>query len=61
MPRRSIHHPEYWWQRANEARAIANMVSDQEIKAELLKVAEIYDRLAKKAEERSGLRGKRGG
>ncbi len=44
--------PEYWRDRASEARAMAELVADPENKRLMRGIAEGYDRLAQRAEER---------
>jgi hypothetical protein len=41
--------PEYWRSRAKQTRARMGRLSDHELKMDLLKVAEEYDRLAEHA------------
>jgi hypothetical protein len=45
--------PHHWRCRANEVRALANQVGSLPAKDQLLRVAEEYDYLAKKADERA--------
>ena len=52
MPAHFINDPAHWRQRAEEARAIADQMNDPESKRMMLKVAEDYDRLAERAEQR---------
>ncbi len=47
-----INRPEYSRKRAEEARALAEMLDDPEAKSIMLSVVEGYERLAKHAEER---------
>jgi len=47
-----IHDPAHWRQRAEEARTIADQMADREAKGMMLKIAEDYEKLAKRAEER---------
>jgi hypothetical protein len=49
--------PEHWRQRAEEARRMAELMSDIPSKEAMLRVAEDYERLAKRAEERAKGRG----
>lgn len=53
-------HPGHWRERAEEAFTLAEQFKDPETKAEMLRVAEGYMRLADKAEARIA-RGKRDG
>jgi hypothetical protein len=48
-----IHDHEHWRQRAEEARAIASQM-DPESRRMMLTIAESYDKLAQRAEERAG-------
>jgi hypothetical protein len=53
-----INDPKYWRYRAEEARAMAEGLTNPEAKHLMLKVAADYERLAKRAEERSdGIKG----
>ena len=47
-----VNDPAHWRQRADEARRMAEQLSDPAVKQALLDVAASYDRLAKLAEER---------
>jgi len=51
-----IHDPAHWRQRAEEARTIAEQMSDPEAKRMMLEIAEDYEKLAKRAEERTAKR-----
>ena len=51
--------PEYWHKRAAELRQIAEVVQDADVKRQLLDMVESYERLAKRAEERVRLAGKK--
>jgi hypothetical protein len=46
--------PEYWRNRAEEARAIAVQMTDAHTKATMLAIAQDYEKLAKRAEQRGG-------
>ena len=48
-----INDPKHWRYRAEEARAMAESLTDPEAKQMMLNVAVEYERLAKRAEERS--------
>ena len=48
-----INDPKHWRYRAEEARALAEKLTDPEAKQLMLKVAADYEQLAKRAEERS--------
>lgn len=50
----NINDPEYWRKRAEEARAIAVQMTDHHTKAVMLGIAQDYEKLAVRAEERSG-------
>ena len=54
MPLAAINHPEYWRNRATEARAVAAQTRDTHIKALMLKFAQDYEKLAVRAEQRGG-------
>jgi hypothetical protein len=53
MPLYSINDPNHWLDRAKEARALAEQIDDPEAKRTMLKNADDYERLAKRAEERA--------
>ena len=44
--------PKYWQERAEEARTMAEAMSDPDAKREMLGIAESYERIAKRAEAR---------
>jgi hypothetical protein len=48
-----VNDPTHWRQRAQEARAIADQITDLPAKAAMLRIAEDYERLAKRAEKRA--------
>ena len=48
-----INDPKHWRYRAEEARAMAESMTNPEAKQMMLDVAADYERLAKRAEERS--------
>jgi hypothetical protein len=52
MPYRSFNDPKHWRERAEEARAHADRMSDAEAKRMMLEIAEDYEKLARRAEER---------
>jgi hypothetical protein len=43
---------EHWWSRAEEARTIAEIMTDPEARRIMFDIAEGYDRLAERAAER---------
>jgi hypothetical protein len=47
-----IHDPMHWRRRAEEARVIANQMSEPEARRMMLKTADDYEKLAKRAEQR---------
>jgi hypothetical protein len=47
-----IHDPEYWGRRADEAREIASPMTHHDTRSTMLRVAELYEDLAQKAERR---------
>jgi len=53
VPASFINDPEHWRQRAEEMRTLADGISDEETRATMLKIAEDYERLAKRAEQRA--------
>ena len=53
MPARSINNPQHWLDRAKEARALAETIADLEAKRMMLGIADDYERLAQRAEERA--------
>ncbi len=44
--------PAHWRQRADEARAMAEQITDRDARQMMLGIAEDYEKLAKRAEER---------
>ena len=44
--------PAHWRQRADEARAMAEQMTDRDARQMMLGIAEDYEKLAKRAEER---------
>jgi hypothetical protein len=53
MPSR-INDPALWRHRAEEMRTLAKLAEDLSARASMLAIADEYDKLAKRAEERSG-------
>lgn len=49
-----INDPAHWRERAKQMRAMADDVPDVEAKEAMLRVAKEYDRLAERADTRSG-------
>jgi hypothetical protein len=49
---RTFDDPEHWRDRAKEARAHAEQMTDREAKQTMLGIAEDYEKLARRAEER---------
>jgi len=60
MMKALINDPEHWLSRAEEARAIAEQMTDSQARASMLRVAQEYEKLAERAEARtiSGAEGK---
>jgi hypothetical protein len=48
-----VHNAEYWRSRAEEARAVAVQMMDHHTKAVMLQIAQDYEKLAERAEERA--------
>jgi hypothetical protein len=49
-----IDDPQYWHERAEQTRKLANGLRSQEAKAAMLLIAANYERLARRAEEQPG-------
>jgi hypothetical protein len=47
-----ISDPQYWRKRAEEARRLADELTDPEAKCKMLKIAEDYEKLSKRAVQR---------
>jgi hypothetical protein len=52
MPYRSFNDPSHWRERAQEARTHAQQMTDPEAKRMMLAIAEDYEKLARRAQER---------
>ena len=52
MPYRSFNDPTHWRERAEEARAHAQQMTDPEAKRMMLTIAEDYEKLARRAQDR---------
>jgi hypothetical protein len=52
MPGHSFNDPKHWRDRAEEARAHAEQMTDRDAKQTMREIAEQYEMLAKRAEER---------
>jgi hypothetical protein len=53
MPSSFINDPQHWRARAEEARTLADLMSDETSKQMMLGIADDYDRLAERAEQRA--------
>jgi hypothetical protein len=53
MSEHPINDPKHWLDRAKEARALAELIDDPEGKRTMLAIADDYERLAKRAEDRA--------
>jgi hypothetical protein len=54
MTRTSVNDPKHWRDRAAEMRAIADWMKDVETQASMCRLADDYDKLADRAEVRTG-------
>ncbi len=53
MTAMSINNPKHWQERATEMRVVAQAIDDQRAREEMLKVANDYERMAKRAHAQS--------
>ena len=53
MPPSFVNDPEHWRDRAREKRALAEHLRNEQAKQAILRIANDYERLAERAEERS--------
>jgi hypothetical protein len=53
MPSSFINDPQHWRGRAEEARTLAEQMSDETSKQMMLRIADDYGRLAERAEQRA--------
>jgi len=54
MPASFINNPMHWRDRAEELRRLTEEMADKKTKQTMLRIAKDYDKLAERAEERSG-------
>ena len=55
VPASLINHPQHWRKRADEARSLADDMKDEISKQMMLQIADDYEHLAKRAEQRAKL------
>ena len=52
----NLNDPEYWRSRAEEARAVAVQMTDPRTRAIMLGIAQDYEKLAERAEQRAAVK-----
>jgi len=57
MPKVPINDPKHWRERAEEARTVADELTDPDAKRKMLRIADDYEELARRAERRLKARG----
>jgi hypothetical protein len=60
MAKIPINDPKHWRERAEEARAVADAMTDEKTKKMMLRIADDYETLARRAEQRLPDTGKTG-
>jgi hypothetical protein len=53
MPWSHLNDPKHWRERAQEARAMAHQMTDRDAEAAMLGIADDYETLARRAEDRA--------
>jgi hypothetical protein len=54
MPSRLVDDPKHWRDRATDMRSLLDAITDLDIKSKVLRLADDYDTLAERAEDRVG-------